>query len=362
MLRRRLVRVGFVVVLMSAIFAGSAIARQPGPIGFPLVPAVQATVKDACTGASVAGFVASLVDENGGSSAPSKATTGGFQFLTLPDASSLTLRVSAPGYDPLGDPAAPGVPVLKDPGPPGRVTKNPGPIGLPGQTRVFEGSQWAIGLMPLAGCAVPRPAKPATVTAKFFDLGTGAPIMTGTVTLVPNTPGVPAPAPMALTNGQMKASGLACGAYTLNLDAPGYAPPPPNSIAFMQHGQPCDTAPVSGAATISSVLVVAVPPTLYNNAPVIDTITADNMMLDPSHNPTVGAIVYAHDPDPGETALLTYNWTVTPSTGVDCSVIGSSTGTAAAIGCTGGGNATIKITVTDPHGASASSSFTVMVV
>jgi hypothetical protein len=366
-MRRRLVRVAFVVVVMSAVFAGSTIAKQPGPVGFPLVPAVQATVKDECTGANVAGFVAALEDPNTGAQvAPSKTTASGFVFATL-SAPEYVLHLSAPGYQPLGDPASPnpGVTVLKNPGPTGRVTKAPGPAGLPGQTRVYEGSRWAISLMPQAGCALPRQPKPATFAAKFFDLGTGAPLAAGTVNLVPNTPGVPAPAPIPITNGQVKASALACGAYTMNIDAPGYASPPANSVAFMQHGSPCDAAPVSGTATISTVLEIVVPPFAYNQAPQIDTITGDGGSISGTHNPVVGATVYAHDPDPGETALLTYNWTVTGSNGVTCSVFGATSTTAAFGPCSGGGSGgiiVVKITVTDPHGASDSSGWGVMVL
>jgi hypothetical protein len=312
-MRRRLVRVAFVVAVMSAVFAGSAIAVNPGPTQFPLVPAVQATVRDMCTGLSLPGFVASLVDSTGTSSAPSKVTAGGFQFLTLPDAASLTLSVSAPGYDPLGDPAAP---------------------------------------------------KPATFTAKFRDLATGAPIAAGTINLVPNTPGVPAPAPITITNGHIKVSALACGAYTMNIDTPGYTAPPAGSVAFMQHGQPCDASVASGTATISSVAIIVLGPLGYNRAPQIDTITSDGGSISGTHNPVVGATVYAHDPDPGETALLTYNWTVTGSNGVTCSVFGATSATAAFGPCSGGGSGgiVIKITVTDPHGASDSEGFGVMVL
>jgi hypothetical protein len=364
MMRRRLVRVGFVVVLMSAALAGSAVARDPGPPGFPLVPDVQATLKDECTGANVAGFVASLEDPSTGAQVvPSKVTASGFVFATL-SAPEYVLHLSAPGYQPLGDPASPnpGVTVLKNPGPPGRVTRQPGPTGLPGQTRVYEGSRWAISLMPQAGCALPRQPKPATLAAKFFDLGTGAPLAAGTVNLVPNTPGVPAPAPIPITNGQVNASGLACGAYTMNIDVPGYASPPPNSVAFIQHGSPCDAAPVSGTATISTVLEIVVPPFAYNQAPQIDTITGDSLVITANHLPVVGFIVYAHDPDPGETALLTYNWTMTTSTGVTCFFLGSTIASAAVGPCSGNGTVSLKVTVTDPHGASASEVITAGVV
>jgi hypothetical protein len=368
-MRRRLVRVALVVVVMSAVFAGSAIARNPGPAGFPLVPAVQATVKDECTGAAVPNLQVSISDGVGGTLAPTKLTTGAFQFASLSGLPELTgddllLSLSALGYQSLGDPASPnpGVTVLRQPGPSGRVTKAPGPVGLPGQTRVYEGSRWAISLMPQAGCALPRQPKPATFAAKFFDLGTGAPLAAGTVNLVPNTAGVPAPAPIPITNGQVKASGLACGAYTMNIDAPGYASPPPNSVAFIQHGSPCDAAPVSGTATISTVLEIVVPPFAYNQAPQIDTITGDSLVITANHLSAVGFIVYAHDPDPGETALLTYNWTMTTSTGVSCFFPASTIASAAVGPCTGNGTVSLKVTVTDPHGASASEIITAGVI
>ncbi len=183
-MRGPLVRVGFVVVAMSAVFAGSAIAANPGPPQFPLVPELVGSVRDLCSGLTVPGFVASLsdpTDASGTLESPSKLTSGGFVFQDIkppnpnkPPSPNLVLHVSAPGYDPLGDPAAPnpGVPIVRNPGPSGRVTKNPGPNGLPGETRVFEGLNVAIGLMPTAGCAgAQHLPKVNAVSGKGVSLG-----------------------------------------------------------------------------------------------------------------------------------------------------------------------------------------------
>jgi hypothetical protein len=61
----------------------------------PLLPAVQASVRDACTGRPVSGLVVSISDAAGAVSVPSKVSTGGFQFASV-SGSGLVLQVSAP--------------------------------------------------------------------------------------------------------------------------------------------------------------------------------------------------------------------------------------------------------------------------
>src|SRR5262245_58488308 len=96
---RRWLSVVSVVIVLSVGLAASAPAKNPGP---PQLPAVQATVKDQCTGQPIAGFTASLVDAAGTPTAPSKSTTSGFTYDAGPTEPDWVLHVTAPGHVPLG--------------------------------------------------------------------------------------------------------------------------------------------------------------------------------------------------------------------------------------------------------------------
>jgi hypothetical protein len=360
MMRRRLVRVAFVVAVMSAVFAGSAVARNPGPPGFPLVPDVQATVKDECTGANVAGFVATLEDPTTGAQvAPSKLMSSGFVFATL-SAPDYVLHLSAPGYQSLGDPASPnpGVPISKNPGPQGRVTKDPGPPGLPGGDKVFEGLRLSIMLMPDTGCAAPRSPRPLGVSGKVLDLGTGLPLPSAMVGLQPEpeTPTARDPGPIGVTNGVFKVSTLACGDYTMTLDAAGYVPVSPENAFVVQHENTavCDGPLVSGKIAYGTNILALIASVFFDHAPVIDV-----MPLPLGMHVNIGAVLSAlvHDPDIGDT--LTYQWADTA--GVPC-VFSDPNALTTAITCTKKGNVTITFTVTDSFLKTDSQSVTVLVI
>jgi hypothetical protein len=356
---RRWLSVGSVLMLLSVGLAGSAVARNPGPVGFPLVPDVQASLKDECTGANVAGFVATLEDPSTGAQvAPSKMTSSGFVFATL-SAPDYVLHLSAPGYQPLGDPASPnpGVPISRDPGPAGRVTKAPGPVGLPGGTRIFEGLRLAIMLMPDTGCAAPRSPRQLAVSGKVLDLATGAPIPSAVVGLQPEpeTPTAVNPGRINVGNGIFKVSTLSCGDYTMTFDAAGYAPVGPENAYVVQHENsiPCDGPLISGKIAYGTNILALIHSIFFDGAPVIDA-----MSLPMGVHLNVGVLlsVLVHDPDIGDT--LTYAWT---GTGVPC-VFSNPTDLNTAVTCTKKGNATITFTVTDSFAKTDSRSITLLVM
>jgi hypothetical protein len=172
-------------------------------------------------------------------------------FATL-SAPEYVLHLSAPGYQPLGDPASPnpGVTVEKQPGPGGRVTRQPGPVGLPGGTQIFEGLRLAIMLMPDTGCATPRTPRQTAVSGKVLDLATGLPVPSAVIGLLPEpeTPTAVNPGPVQVVKGIFKVSTLACGDYTMTLDAAGSVPVGPENAFVVQHenNNLCDTPIVSG--------------------------------------------------------------------------------------------------------------------
>jgi hypothetical protein len=357
---RRLVRVGLVVVVLSALFAGSAIAANPSPAQFPLVPDLVGTVRDLCTGLPVAGVVASLSDPSDPLNvleSPSTTTSGGFVFQNitspnpgLPPDPNLVLHVSAPGYDALGDLASPnpGVPITKAPGPGGRLTKQPGPTGLPGETRVFEGVNVAIGLFPsgLVGCGhAQHLPKVTALSGKVFDLSTGQVVTGVTVGLAPEPDtGAVVPGPISVGTGTFKETALGCGAYNLTLQAAGYQSLGAETADVIEQG--CG-APLGDAAIAwGNTVDVALAPTGYNQTPVIDAVTAS------TNTAFVGSpfalSVSAHDPDPGDT--LTYQWI--DRSGAPC-VFDTPNAANTNATCNDFGAADIEVQVSDNHGATA---------
>ena len=105
-------RSAFVVFAVVAVLVGVAVpasAKQPGPIQ---VPALVGSVRDGCSGVKVANLSVSLTDPASGAvSVPDVVSPGHFVYKNPgPGGSpSEVLGVSAPGYDALGDAAAPGV-------------------------------------------------------------------------------------------------------------------------------------------------------------------------------------------------------------------------------------------------------------
>jgi hypothetical protein len=360
---RRWLSVGSVLVLLSVGLAGSATAANPGPIQ---VPAVQATVKDQCTGKTLtAPFSASLVDATGAVLSPSKTTASTFKYDTVDAANpNVRLQVSASGYAPLGGAADPGVPITKNPGPNGvpAVEKNPGPPGLPGGVQLFSGLKLAVLLAPTAGC--PTPLRAAAVTAlsgKVVDATTGVGVSGLTVNLVadPAAPGSGNPGPIQLgSGGTFKLKTLACGDYTLSIDAAGYDGLGPGQVWERQHAVDtnCDGDIASGDVAFGTVWSFALQPVGHNQSPIIDWTTTSAYGTHTGEPVSLNAA--AHDPDPNDNPLLTYLWSVN---GVACTFT-NATSLATDITCADDGSASVALTVTDPHGATASTSFVLLVL
>ena len=76
-----------------------------------------------------------VLQDPGPIQSPSKVTTGHFVFDTV-DPGPISLQVSAPGYAALGDPAAPGVTIIRDPGPISLPAVQHMSIGLAAQIRL----------------------------------------------------------------------------------------------------------------------------------------------------------------------------------------------------------------------------------
>jgi hypothetical protein len=128
------------VLVSATIVAGSpADAKPPGP---PQLPAIAGSVRDACTGAKVAGLEVTVTQPPGPPVVPSKVGLGRFTYATL-DAGTYTLQVTAPGYAPLGHPASPGVTVEQPPDPP----------NVPSPQAVAAGTKTKLVLAPIGGCA-----------------------------------------------------------------------------------------------------------------------------------------------------------------------------------------------------------------
>ena len=109
MMVRRTVTLVTVTVGLLAAAAAPAVAARPPPQN---VPGLVAVVRDACTRARVAGLSVTLTDPTTGAvSAPDKVVSGKFVFNTMPPGPPARLQVSAPGYQPLGDAATPGIDV-----------------------------------------------------------------------------------------------------------------------------------------------------------------------------------------------------------------------------------------------------------
>jgi len=361
---RRLVRVAFVVVVMSAVFASSSLAANPRPIQIPLVAGLTASVRDRCTGAAVAGVVASLQDPATGLLQSPDATKTGkvvFQNLASPNP-NLILHVSAPGYQPLGDAASPnpGVAITANPGPVNRTTTDPGPMQLPGEARLYEGLNVAIGLLPNAGCAAPRMVTVAALSGKVYDLSTGMLIPAPTVTLADPDTGAGNPGPVQVSNGSFKQASLSCGDYDLQVQATGYQDFGPGIALVVEQG--CGTALGTAAMAWGNTVEIVMAPIAYNHAPVIDWITPGAYYSAIKFGSLFHVTALVHDPDPGDNTALVSQWTETgPNNGNPFCTIADPTALSTTLHCLTTGIGTLTFTVTDPHGATASASYFVVV-
>ena len=205
-----------VTVAAVGLFVGTAVpahAQDPGPIN---VPAFVGVVRDGCTNAKVAGLVVTLTNTTTGAVAvPDKTTVGKFTFK-LGEPGPIQLQLSAPGYAALGDPAAPGVTVLKD----------PGPISLPAPQQMALGLVAHISLAPnplpatCPGAAkTPKPVPAFVGTVR--DATTRAKIANLAVT-VTKDPG-PIQSPSKVTTGHFVFDTVDPGPISLQVSAPGYA-------------------------------------------------------------------------------------------------------------------------------------------
>jgi hypothetical protein len=353
---RRWLSAGAVLVVLSVGLAGSAIAAEPGPIN---VPAMQASVKDQCTGGLVPGFAASLVAATGATPVgPSKTTASGFVFQSGPANPDVVLHVTAPGYVPLGGAADPGFPISADPGPINvTAVQRQGPIELPDGVEMFTGVRLAVLLAPTAGC--PTPLRAAAVTAlsgKVVDVETGTPIPDAAVSVLPDpaTPGAIDPGPVTVVNGAFKVKTLECGAYDFDVTSTIHKNTSGTLLHEVGHNQNlCHGGPGSGDIAAGTTMVIALPALGLNRPPVIDWTTAS------AYATNVGNAVHlnaaAHDPDPADNLALTDQWSSTDGT---CTFTTPTT-LATDVSC-GVGNALITLTVTDPHAATATASFVLL--
>jgi hypothetical protein len=364
---RRWLSVGSVLVLLSVGLAGSATASKvPGP---PQVPAVQATVKDQCTGGPVPGFAASLVDAPGNAPLlPSKTTTAGFVFQTGPAIPNFVLHVTAPGYVSLGGAPDVGVTLTNFPGPvPLSADQQSGPTELPGGVEAFTGLRVAVLLEPSTGCAVAlRKAAVPAVSGKVFEhfvlLGHSnvawSPLTDFTVDAVPDpaTPGVMNPGPIQISHGTFVIKTLECGAYDIDVSAPQHVVYAGTLLHEIGHDlSNCHNPPASGDVAVGTVMVIVLPVNGFNRPPVIDWTTASTYATHAGG--TVQLTAAAHDPDPADNPVLAYQWSSTDGT---CAFT-ISTSPATDVSC-GVGTALITLTVTDPHAATATSSFALLTI
>jgi hypothetical protein len=345
---RRSLTVGLVMVLLSLGLAGSAAARAP----YVGLPAVQATVKDQCTGRNVPGFVSSLTDSLGVSVSPSKVTAAGFSFVTLPSDPALTLHVSAPGYAPLNDPANP----TPDPGvgispPPGPLHSTEGTAVItPTGDIVVETLAVAIMLAPSppGGCAQPRMPSVPALKGEVFNAQTGLAATGLTVNLVPDPGSATAtdPGPAVVTNNTFVYPTLAEGTFDGLMEAEGI-------FYFFKHSDSGHSLVPSpdGSARFGTVLRIWVRPAV-DQPPDIDWLTASDYVT------TVGSPVLlasaADDPDPADNGNLTYQWS---ASGPPVCNFTSPTAASTTVICSSPGTTRISLTVTDPQSMTATKSF-----
>jgi hypothetical protein len=350
--------------LLSLGVTASASARDPGSV---TVPALQGTVRDQCSGRTLSSqFVVSLTDPAGALVSPSKSTSSTFEFQRLSEP-SYVLQVSAPGYAALGDPAgsSPGVTISPEPGPVSdAVTGLPGQIVLPGGAEVFAQLRVAVLLSPAGGCATPRRATVPALSAHVFDETSGARISGLAVALL-NDAGADAFGPNGGTvgTGTFAVKTLPCGFYDLKVAAPGYNALGPNIFVVHDHSTAptCDGPVGNGDIAYGTNLLVRLAAVALNHPPVIDWITTINgYALKIGSNFPVQALV--HDPDPPDNAALVSHWTETGGSGGNpfCT-FADPAALDTTMECLSAGTGEVTFSVTDPHGATTSSSFMVIV-
>ena len=204
-----------VTVAVVGLLAGAVVpahAASPGPIQ---VPALVGIVRDGCTNAKVAGLVVTLTNTTTGAVAvPDKTTVGKFVFK-LGEPGPIQLQVSAPGYAALGDPAALGA----------TVTRDPGPTSLPSPQQIAIGMVTHISLAPNplpANCPgaakTPKPVPAFVGTVRDATTGAKVPNPAANVCYT----GGPCQPADKTTTGHVVFNTLDPGPISLQLTAPGY--------------------------------------------------------------------------------------------------------------------------------------------
>lgn len=325
-------RVIAIVVALSVIgFAGSSWAvKAPGP---PQLPAVQATVKDLCTGKPITAFTARAVDAQGGIFLPAVQKRGKFTIATI-DAPAFTLQVSAPGYVAIGDPA--------DPNPGVGLEAQPGPIQQPGAVYAAEGLNVAIALQPDAPCARPKLPSVPTLSGMLADIDSGQPLAVQSVTadvLGGTGPNGSADCPVApsfiVTNGSFRAAsafgapGLAPCVYAVTVQGNGGSTPPVGVL---------EQWPLSSPSKVAIGTVVDIAMSTRNHAPKVTQFFVLLSGVQVNQADFIGIVATDADLDP-----LTYQWNATdPSCSFD-----TPTQSSVNVKCQKQGSVVISVDVSD---------------
>jgi hypothetical protein len=337
---RRTASVAIVAVLTVGVTGGAG-AKNPGPSQLPT--AVTGTVKDICTGASIPAPSVRITDADGGTLTPSKQTATTFTFAWFAS-SAATLHVSAPGYQALGDPAAP------DPG----VAFAPptGPFAFVGGGHVTERLTMAAQLAPTGGCPTPKAPKQAVIKGTLHDAQTHAVIDAPAFQYHDKGTGQAAG---KRTHGTITITHDESQSGTFTADVPGYRP---LTNVFAQPEPQFAGGTAGGALTIGQLFDLSVQPVLVDLPPVIqflDVLEGTSTGVDQAV--TLEAVAY----DP-EGQAITVQW----DAGVDGSSCTFSAPTAlnSTVSCGSaayGHSVVIRLTVTDPGLHSTSRTLTVSI-
>jgi len=173
-------------------------------------------VRDACTGVKVPNLSVTVTTNPGPIQVPDKIGVGHFTFVTVSPGPQ-QLQVSAPGYAPLGDAAAPGV----------TITRDPGPINLPAPQQMAVGMKTAIFLAPNplpASCPLAAKAhRPLNaLVGTVHDATTNAKVPNLSVTVTRDPGPIQSPDKVAAGHFVYRDPGPISAPFVLQVSAPGY--------------------------------------------------------------------------------------------------------------------------------------------
>ena len=181
------------------------------------VAALAGSVRDACTGLPIANPAVTVTKDPGPVQSPSHVGLGTFTYQTLdPGPDQRVLQVTAPGYAALGDPAAPGV----------TITRDPGPVGLPSPQAMSVGLVVKILLAPsvLPATCTPRTAPMVNaLSGTVRDATTGTRIANPAVTVTRDPGPVQSPSHVGLGTFTYKTFDPGPTSLVLQVTGPGYA-------------------------------------------------------------------------------------------------------------------------------------------